>query len=355
MSIKLNEHRKQFRTALVGSFVAAPVVLSGFAGFFPDKAYDAELLSIEVQRNKRKIAVDVERCTGPNLNKKTRMTEKLYRPPYFHEGFDFCKCDGYRDTFGAGEANFNRGRIPVLANSSRSELDTIDNMVKRAIELQRAQILQYGYVQLKNGDSINYNRLAESMETATVPWATLATADPLGDLQKGGQFIRTKGLSSSMEFNAIMGPTAFSNFRNNPKVIADSDIRRINRGELNMPQFNEVSGMVFQGQYAAGDFIVNIWTYSEVYEDPATGNEIPYLDPENVVMLPKDFVGETSYATTPLIAGEGTGRYIRMAVGKYTIYDVIDQIKAAWQIIYQSSPLAIPITVDRIYTLNTGV
>lgn len=355
MPISLAEHTGEFRKALVGTFIGQEVLKLGLQGLFPRQTYDAEMLQIAVQRNRQLVAVDVQRCTDARKNTFSRSTEKLFVPPFYKESFDFCKCDGYRQSYGAGIIPTGTTQRNI-SRSAMNELNAIRNKIERAMELQRAQVLESGIVVLKNGDSIDYKRKGASMKTVGTPWATTGSADPYNDIVTGMNFLRGDGQSSATTINAIFGATALANFLANEKVEKDLNVRRMDRVNIVMPQFEGATGMVYHGQFGAGDFTINIWTYNEEYLDPADNTtKAKYINPEHVILVPEDFVGETAFATTPIVRGNSeSGYYVTNVEGEYTIYDIIDQIKAAWEVILQSAPLVIPVTIDRIYTINTG-
>lgn len=351
----LNQHRKHITQRLIAKFSDDKQPRQGLAAFFPHVTTPTKLVSIEVQRNRQKVAVDVQRCTDPVRNIFSRSTEKIFQPPYYNEMFDFTACERYDETFARENMPTKVDAQLLLADASGYLLE-LKNKILRAIELQRSQVLQTGIVTLKNGDSIDYKRKAASLKvlTGTAEWDQTATANPLVDLQTGMQFIRGEGLSGGSSINVIFGSNALANFMSNAKVKELADFRRINRIELNMPQFNNVSGMVYHGQVATGDYAVNIWTYNETYEDPISGETKPYIDADNVVMVAEDFVGKTAFAGIPAILGdELNGRYVGPVEGEFYIRDVIDQIKTTWDFIISSAPLVIPISIDRIYTIKT--
>lgn len=351
----LNQHRAGVTQALIDLFKDSVDVKSGFEAFFPSKTTRTKAVKIEVQREGRKVAVDVLRCTNGNRNKFSRSTEKIFIPPFYKEFFDFTSCESYDVSFGIGTApNETIGRD--LLTDAQEKLNSLKNKIKRAIELQRSQVLQTGIVQLKNGDNIDFKRKAESIVTKTVSgekWTATTTSDPVKDLQAGCEFLRQTGKSGSGVVNAIMGANAFNNYKLSNKVKEEADIRNINRGELNMPILDGVSGLAYQGQVGAGDFIVNIWTYNETYENE-NGDEVRYLDTNTVVMLPLDFKGWTAFAGLPAVMGDAvTGQFVGQVESEYMAYDVIDQVKMSWEYYLMSAPLVVPVSVDRIYTLVT--
>ena len=352
--IGFNNHRATFKKSLIATIIDKQRPKKGFEGFFPRESHETAMLAINVMKLGRKVAVDVIRCTDPHMNTFSRNAENLYIPPQYFEGFDVCKCDGYWDTFGSADGNYSGSRMLQLANSSVDKTQYLIDMIERAIELQRIQVLTTGVVTLKNGDSIDYGRLPASMKvlTGTEKWDT-ATANIMKNFRDGGDFLRTTGLSTSDELNAIMGADAFENMLSNETFNETFNNRRIDRGFINAPQMNGVTGMVFQGQFSTGDFKINIFTYNETYEN-AAGQNVRYLDKDTVILLPNDFVGETAFGANEGFIGEGMNARPVLIKDEYLISDLLDTRKTSWEILVKSSPLAIPFHPNRIYTIKTA-
>lgn len=354
MALTLNQHRKGITQTLIATFSDDNEPKQGLASFFPSVTTSSKLVSIEVERNLQTVAVDVQRCTDPNRNLFSHSMEKIFQPPYYNESFDFTACQRYDETFAQGNAP-TRIDAQFLLKDASGHIKKIKNKILRAIELQRSQVLQSGIVKLKNGDSIDYKRQASSMvvKTGTEAWGQVG-ASILGDLAKGMQFLRSEGKSGAVSVNVMFGSAAFSKFMSSPEVKEQAEWRNIKRMDLNMPQFDNVSGMVYHGQIAAGDYMVNIWTYNETYIDPITKEEKSYIEADNVVMVADDFKGKTSFAGVPAILGDTvSGQYVAPVEGEFYIRDVIDQVKMTWDFIISSAPLAVPVSIDRIYTIRT--
>jgi hypothetical protein len=353
--ITLNQHRQGITQTLIAKFSDDKEPRQGLSAFFPSKTTSSKLISIEVERNLQLVAVDVQRCTDPVRNTFSRSTEKIFEPPYYHESFDFTACERYDVTFAQGNAP-TRIDATMLLRDAQSKVKKLKNKILRAIELQRSQVLQTGIVLLKNGDSIDYKRKAESLavNSGAANW-NVNTSDPYADIEKGMEFMREEGLSGGTTINAIFGKKAFTNFMNHEKVQKQADIRKIDRTTIGMPQFNNITGMALHGQFAAGDFTINIWTYNETYIDPADNTtRRRYINEDNVVLVADDFEGVTSFAGVPAIMGDVvSGQYIAPMEGEFYVRDIIDQVKMAWDFIISSAPLVVPVSVDRIWTLKT--
>lgn len=352
MGISLVQHRALFTQALVARFTDDKAPNMGLAAFFPTVTTRTKYLSIEVERMNQLIAVDVMRCTDPNRNTFNKSTEKVFEPPYFNESFDFTACEGYNVSFGAGMAP-NGAIVDNMLGESNRYITALKRKIQRAIEKQRADVLQSGIVTIKNGDSIDYRRKAASMVTKTGAnaWDQTSTATPLVDLAAGANFLRKSGLSSGNVMNVIMGETAMANFLKFDAVYKERQIfSNFRRADIGMPILNEVTGLTLYGRVAAGDFILDLWTYSDFYTD-AQGVQQPYIAPNAVIMIPGDFVGKTGYAGIPTYFEEDGAKSIVPIEAEFLVFDIVDQQKASWDFFVRSAPLVIPVSVDRIYTL----
>lgn len=356
--IPLNQHKALITKKILRVFTDEKAVQSGFAGFFPAQTTIEKQIGIEVERNLQKIAVDVQRCTDPVRNIFSKSTEKLFEPPFFNEAFDFTECERYDVTFG-NHTNPSSSDALNMIKQSNKRIQKIKNKILRATELQRVQILQTGIVIFKNGDNIDYKRKAASLKVlAGAALWDAATGDPMKDLKDAGSFLRDEGLSTDNTLNAIMGEGAFEAFISNDTVIAKANLRRIDRIDVQAPQFNKASGMAFQGKFSAGDFNVNVWTYNATYHN-AANVVTKYLDTENVVVLPGDFEGITAYAGIPAIkrdkANAEFSQFISMIESDMYLDNYIDQVKMAHWFRLRSAPLCVPVSIDRIYTVKVLV
>lgn len=355
MAISLTQHRAGITQTAIAKFSDRNKPKSGLLSFFKSKTTTAKQVSIEVRRNGRKISVDVQRCTDPVRNIFSKSTEKVFVPPFHSEAFDFTACEAYERTFGSDNAPSKYDATSMVGDAAEN-LASIEDKIMRAKIKQVADVLQTGVVTIKNGDSIDFKRKAASMKVLSggAKWDAPTTADILQDYYDGAEFLRTQGLSSGATINAIHGTAAMSNVLSNPKVQALLDLRNIKRGDIGMPQFDGVTGLVFHGQIAAKDYVINLWTFVDSYED-AAGNDVKYIATNNVVMLPDDFEGEIVHAGVPMVKKDGEGNAAIVSVaGELVVHDVVDQVKRTWELIAESAPLVIPVSVDRVYTIQTA-
>lgn len=362
-AITIQDHSSLLTKKVVGKFEEMIPVKTGFAGWFPEETTPTLEVDVEVQRDNDLIAVDVVRFTEGVKTKSTKLTEKKFIPPYFKLDYDFQRDQVYMNTIALGvgmdSAQVNR----VLAMNALKQVNKNRDMVIRAIRKQQADVFQTGIVALENGDNIDYKRKPVSMvnvDTAGDYWSVAASATPITDIRKGMDFLRNVGNSGGSTVNVVMRSAALEAFLATTQVKEQGPnvIQQIQRININMPQFDGVSGFAFHGQIAAGDFSVNLWTYNEKYTD-ANGATQYYLAENLVVMIPDDFQGKTIFGGLPTmntatIGGTPTD-VPGIAEAQYLIRSYSDKRTMSSTIELTSAPLVVPFTIDKIYTMQVLV
>ena len=351
MAIDKTLHQAEFTAALVASFRdnnQDPIL--GLEALFPNKVAKSKYVKVHVMRNGRKVAVDVKRCTDPNLNTFTEGKEKIILPPYFREGFDITQCEAYKYAFVRNQFG-NSAAVQDLFADADEKLRLLKNKIQRAVEKMRADVLQTGILTFKSQDSIDYGRKSQSIKVVDNKWDS-AGADIIGDLTTGVEFLRNEGRSFGQEIMAICGSKALGFIINNTKLLEANDYRRANRLEITMPQA-QAKGFTYHGRIAVGDFIVNLMTYSDTYEDK-DGNAIPYIDADKVILIPSDYEGLTTYASVPALFEEAStgAQFIGEFAGDFYQRDYVDQVVMNWMHEISSAPVVIPVSVDKMYTLK---
>jgi len=356
MAINIIDHTAALTSKVVGSFQEDIPVRAGFGGFFPEETTPSLEIDVEVERDNDLIAVDVMRFTEGNPNKATKMTEHKYIPPYFKEEYFFQRDTVYMNAIANGVMN-NRNINRLITQRAVKGMTTSRKKIERAIRKQQADVLQTGIVTLVNGDNINYRRKAGSIvvKTGGQLWSAPTTAKPLDDLALAMTFLRDEGNSNGSDINVIMRSAAFNAFMEADQVKESSDFRRIDRLKIDMPQFSEATGMAFQGQVAAGDFTVNLWTYNEKYTDSSDVTQY-YLDSNKVIVLPSDFQGKTVFGALPTLTETSINGVTVDAPGiveaNYLIRSFSDKKTLSSGLELTSAPLVVPFTIDKIYTMQ---
>lgn len=319
--------------------------LSFLRSFFREDIVPSLLISIEVQRTKEQVAVDVIRGSDGNRNEFTRTTEKLFKPPYFREYFDATDLELYDRLYGAttiDDAIFAR-----LVNDIANKYGQLQDKIDRRIELYCAQVLQTGILQLKNGTNIDFKRKAASMFDPGAGNYFANNVDPFILFQNGGNFLRKVGKSRGGTLDAIFGDTAWTDFLANTKFTARQNLFNMALDAVTTPQ-KDATGQVLMGYITAGPYRIRLWTYTEFYDDPDTGVSTSYVDPKNVIILPENPRFVCSYAAVPQLISPNTPPM----VGKYILSDYVDEKLKTHEYHIESAPVPVPTAVDQIYTFK---
>lgn len=351
MAISLIDHSRKLTTVVVGRFIEDIPVRAGFNAWFPKETTPTLEVDVEVQRDNDLIASDVIRFTEGNKNKFSRVTEHKYIPPYFKEDYDLQRDQVYMNTIALGVGMDNAQVNAVISRNAIKNVRKNKQKVERAILKQQADVLQTGIVTLINGDNINYNRKAASMVVVSNLWSNPSTAKPMDDLQAGMLFLRNTGNSNGAAVNVVMRGAALSYMLATDQITKQGAyvVKQIQRNEIGMPQFSEATGFSFHGQIAAGDFMVNLWTYNEKYTNDA-GATVYYLDSNKVVMIPDDFQGKTVFGGLPSLREVDGFDMPAVVEADFLIRGYSDKKTLSSTIELTSAPLVIPFTIDKIYT-----
>lgn len=346
MSIPANQVRGAFTQSALARYQEMTSPTLFLKSFFPSAVKSSRYLSIEVRRGTEKIAVDVVRGADGNRNQGTRSTEKIFDPPLYNEYFDMTDLTLYDRLWGSTE--IDAGVFRELSQESAEMMMMMRNKIERSYEKQCADALTTGIITLQNGDNIDFKRKAGSLvDNSANPWSNNAT-NPFTQLAAAAKWLRQNGKASGTVFNAIMGESVLPAFYANTIVLAQGDVRRIDTLNIREPQRNSV-GATSHGYVSAGDYIFNLWTYPQFY-DNASGVSTSYLDAKKVIVIPESPVFEMGFGAVPRVISADGG--IANATGEYIYGEYVDARKKAHIMEVQSAGVAIPKAIDQIYTMQ---
>jgi hypothetical protein len=358
MSLPVNQLRAIFTKAYMEKYKEIIPAPSFLKSFFNVKTYLTKSVGIEVQRGTERIAVDVQRGVDGNRNKWSLSTEKQFVPPFYNENFDATSLDNYDMMFGMAP-NATPSVVGYMANDVAERLLQIRAKIERAKEYQCSQVFNTGVVTLKNGDNIDFKRRAESLVDLNAGsgggyWSVAGTDIDL-QLSNAGNFIRTFGKNSVKEANIITSGKAYAALKQTDWFKNTTDFRRANLMDLTMPQAN-ANGGVYHGTVSGGAYVYHFWTYDEIYED-STGTVQRYFPEDKAFVVPVQGTRfELAHAAVPAILKDVTNaefnEYIGSIAAEYYINNYIDPKAKAHIFEMYSAPLAIPVTVDMIYTMK---
>jgi len=347
MAIPVVDAQGLFTKGLIAVYKELPQVTSFLRSFFPSVESMTREVSVAVRRGSEFVAVDVAAYSDGNRNSFDKSTERIIKPPLYHE---YLTANEHRlyDQVITAIANGNVTFFKEITAELADDLMELRKKIERGIELQCAQVLLDGVVQLNNNTDIDFKRKATSLVAfgAGNDW-NLGTVSPYETLKAGATFIRTKGKAQGSVYNVIMGDDAFEAFMTNTIVKERADIRNFELDLIKEPQRNALGG-VLHGRVSAGAYKFNLWTYPEYYDTELVLNN-PYIDPKKVIILPENPNFKTAFGAVPqLISKAGT----IPQKGAYLMQDFFDEKAGSHEQHIKSAPVAVPVAVDQIYTIQ---
>lgn len=323
--------------------------------------FNSETIEIDIRRTGEKVAVVVtDLTTGSRFSSLRQFTNKEFNPPVLGEGFTLNKFQLMKRM--AGDHPFQSVTFQVKAaelvvdNSRETE-----EMIRRHIELQCAQVLQLGKLTLydEQGSAayvLDFKPKAEHFPDSTTNW-NQAGADPMSDLEKLADVIRKDGKRSPNQL--IFGAKAWKYFIRNEEVKSLLDNRRINMGEL--MGGNDSGGGKFNGFITIGAYEYECWTYEGRYDDPADDVNKPFMDEEKVIMRDKTARMDATFGAIPFLVPpeQRALRYLPPRL-QQTGPGGIDLYPNAWltedggsvKATIQARPLMIPVAIDTYGCFN---
>lgn len=341
-SIPASQAMGMYTQLLIDKFKENPMPHGFLRSFFTKKTSRTRYVSIAVERGTEKIAVDVLRGSDGNRNTFSKSTLKVIDPPYYREYFDATELDVYDRIFSS--QNVDGTQFGEFIHTVGEKLQVLKAKIERAIELQCAQVLQTGVVTVADGTNIDFKRKAGSLVDGTAT-AWTGAVDPYAQLAAGAEFLRTTGKAEGAVVNVIMGSLAASALFNNATFIARNDLKNIQWDSVRAPQRDSV-GKASHGQITIGDYLANLYTYPEFYED-AAGVMQPYIDPKKIIMLPEAPRFTLAFALVPQLV---TPERPTPVEGDFVYGDYIDARKHTHEWDVRSCPIAVPTAVDQMYT-----
>lgn len=276
--------------------------LSGQFQAPPQNFHDSEEVEIDIVRTDEDISIAIQDLsTGARLNSEDLYTNKGFKPPIHREAgtinaHNLLKRNPGEDPFKSVDFQANATSRGVALGQK------LNPKIQRAIEQQAAQVLTTGTVTLsdENGNgiyTIDYKPKATHFPSVAISWGA-AGETPLADISALAEVVRNDGLGDPDML--IMGVTAYENFISNDDVKDRLDNRRI-AGNGIVPMDRLGNGGIYRGTVEVGNYKYDIFTYSGRYKDPQTGNKVPYIADDKVVL--RDSMGrlDATFGNIPRI------------------------------------------------------
>jgi hypothetical protein len=344
-TIPASEARNIFTSKVIAVFKERPQVFSFLRSFFPTEESFDRYISIDVQRGLEKVAVDVIRGSEGNFNKFSLANQKKFDPPYYREWFDVTETDLYNRMLGTGDVD--SFVFAAFIENVVSRIEVMRNIIERAYELQCAQVLDSGIVALKSGDNIDFKRQSGSkVDESSTPWTT-GTNNPITTLQLGCDWLRAEGKSQGSIVNAIFGAKAWNALLDNTLFKSRSDIKSFDLASIATGPGSGNGGRPL-GRITVGGYEVNCWGYNEGYET-ASNTFTKYIPEEKVIMLPENPGFKLAFAGVPTVFDINEAP---VTTGAYHLVEELNKYQGVHKMGLKSAGLAIPVAVDKIYTVK---
>ena len=329
--------------------------------------FQSEQVEMDVVRTDEDVAIAIKDIAqGYRANSKDIYTNKMFKPPVYKESFPISSAELLKRAPGQNPFESIEFRA-TLSSMIFSGMRDIERKIRRAVELQCAQVLQTGMVTLKDDAgsdlfTIDYKPKASHFPTASTSWGD-ASDDPLGDLASLLEGIRNDGLEDVDV--AIFGADAWQAFLSNDEVKSRLDSRRGELGRV-APKLRDANGAIYQGSVDVGNYKLDCYTYLGRYKDPASGAKVQYMDPAKVVLMSSGARLDLCFGACPSVGellGQGTSRLLPELPSRMSNeYGGVDLYPSAW--LSEDSdtlfggvkcrPIAIPTAIDTFGCLDTG-
>lgn len=258
---------------------------------------DYDKIELDKRSVKNVYAVDVER-DGARMVNFNKFETIDYTPPYYNQYDSLTPAQFDKRQFGKTVYE-KAGNLNNFLNERQGWLsDTIVN----AIEKMVSDALFNNKITLCDGSSITFNRKdTHYINKENEKWSS--TGDPIKHIDDMCQLlIDDAKVSGAGAFQLICARDTVNALLSNSKF---RDHTKFDAGikltDIKMPTWN-TNGATFHGQFSAGSFRINLWSYNAKFEVPKgfnyanEGTLQPYIPNGTALLLPEDVRFDLIYA-----------------------------------------------------------
>lgn len=292
-----------------------------------------EDISFDVEVGKRRVAPFVHPTSPSRRVDDAGFSTNTFRPAYIKDKRELNPNEALKRTAGEGIGGTltpDQRIVQMLASKMTDQLQMRD----RRLELMAASALLNGSITVV-GDgypstTVSFNRDGgHSVSlTSTAKWSDLTNSDPEANFETWeGMILQQTGMGAS---DIVMDLLSWGYFRNNAKVKARLDLRRVDQADMTLGVSRKMEGATFQGYYGS----YRLWTYSGWYVNDA-GSEVAIWPDYTVVMVGDAIEGVQAFgAIRDLKAG--------LQADEYFFKSWEDEDPSTRWILMQSAPLVYP-------------
>jgi hypothetical protein len=350
-------------THLIEMYVEEATPVPYLTGYFqapPRNYYTSEKVELDIVRDAEDIAIVIQDLSaGTRENELTYYQNKGFTPPVLDESATLSAFDMIKRL--PGQNIFDDP--DYLANATEQAFmifRKLEMKIRRTIELQCAQVLQTGKLNLvdKAGRplyALDYGPRSSHFVTAGIAWGG-GSAVPLTDIANLADVIRSHG--RGVPKTAIFGKRAWRDF------FADTNVQKLfNMWRVNIGTIEPVrsGGSSFKGRITIDNYDYDIYVYDGTYLDPQTGSTLNYVSQDSVILLSDNSRLDLTFGAIPLLKRPDSPA-LQFLPPRISNGDVkIDLTTNAWftpdgkhlKISAGTRPLAIPTAIDTFGCLTT--
>lgn len=351
---------------LIESYTNEATPVPFLTNFFqsPDRNFHtSEKVELDIIRDEEEVAIVVQDLTtGTRENELAYYQTKAFTPPVYDESATISAFelmgrmqggDVYQDPDFNANATLKAFRI----------MRKLEAKIRRAVELQAAQVLQTGKLTLVDSAgralfALDFGPRVAHFPTVGANWGS-GSDDPVADIGALGEAVRTNG--RMVPKTLIFGKRAWRRFFDNAKVRALFNILRVNVGQI-QPTLRTGGGS-FKGTLTIDNYDYELYVYDGTYVDPQTRAIKNYVDQDNVIMISENARLDLTFGAIPLIT-RPEDRALSFLPPRISSGDRrLDLTVNAWitsnnkhlKLECGTRPLTIPTAIDSFGCLKTAV
>lgn len=287
---------------------SAPMLLSGFFQSPPRNFHTSEKVEIDVVRDDEEVAIAIQDLTvGARENESTLYVNKAFAPPIFDEAGTISAYNLVKR-----HAGQNPYADPDYAKNALEEAFSIfrklERKIRRSVELMCAQVLQTGKVTCRDkaGNALftlDFQARPAHFPTAGNAWGG-GSATIAADIGALADLVRANGRKTPGKL--IFGARAWQDFIADEKILKLLESRRADFGLLSpgtgvgAPAVRGEGG-TYNGYIWLGQYKYELWTYAATYRDPVTGNHVPYVNQDSVIVLSDQTRLDLTFGAIPFV------------------------------------------------------
>lgn len=297
-----------------------------------------ENVDIDIYKGKRRTAAYVASIGQGNVVSRVGYQTFSYKLPYIKEKMALKPTDllnrGYGETIYQAESPLQRAERQLAI-----DLSDLDDMITRAEELQAAQGLFAGQVQLLDGNWLVFPQSpTHQIDSLEYLWSDTVNSKPLNDLGTWRKLImRDSGLAPDV---LILGTDALNTFLAHPQISGNTAALsqvKVDRGQID-PKILE-NGVIYWGFIS--EIGCDIYSYDEWYvpsNAPANTEPLPMV-PLNAVLM------ASTRARMDIVYGSIRDMEALQPFQRFPKSWVTEDPSVRW-LMLQSAPLLVPTQVD---------